>query len=647
MSWYNKIPVLGGLLPPDDQERIKDTKLQHGQEMYDSAGNIVKSAGNRSATGVAPTTIDQSQQGQFRSRQQALADMLERRANGTGGPSAAENQLSQASDRNLRQTQAMAASQRGGVTAMQGKDLQDRLSLSQNELAGTAATLRANESASALGQLGQVVGEGRGQDINLATSQAQIQQQQRMADAENELRSRGLNDEAIARAMQTQFGVDQYNAMLEQRTKESNADIQRGNLAANAAWQAGVTETAGSLASMGMKSDKNSKMDVRSQRAKSLKKYVTSDKETKTKVMNAGTKSARREALDEMIQKMDARDKPTPVVTPLDNTEELRRERPKSKKSAHQGQALDVPKLDDRVLSDKSAKKDVKRLADRAESSSRQKHERSEFSSDTMTRSDRDRQNKRTETVSGARSKALLAAAKRDATERNARAAARSVEPSISLDESLPVPYDTKKYQGSEYIKSDARAKEAAYKAGLADGAARHDTSDTVAPNEARPGRPITGMQKMPKPNKKELPAQGPAMWEEATRGMDPGSLLYAKTLDRVQGGDTYEQDYKKMHGEHVVSDERSKTDIDVLSDAIEPVTFKYKDRADGDGKWLGVIAQDVERGGQVGKDMVSTGPDGMKRLDRDKMASASLAMSAEALKRAASLAKALSNRKR
>lgn len=79
-------------------------------------------------------------------------------------------------------------------------------------------------------------------------------------------------------------------------------------------------------------------------------------------------------------------------------------------------------------------------------------------------------------------------------------------------------------------------------------------------------------------------------------------------------------------------SDERIKKNvspadeaIDEMLEAVTPVTFEYKDKAHGDGKFAGVMAQDLQKS-ELGSEMVIEGPDGLLRVDGWKMMSALMA---------------------
>jgi hypothetical protein len=76
------------------------------------------------------------------------------------------------------------------------------------------------------------------------------------------------------------------------------------------------------------------------------------------------------------------------------------------------------------------------------------------------------------------------------------------------------------------------------------------------------------------------------------------------------------------------------KADLSKLAASIKGFRFKYKDPANGDGERVGVMAQDVARGGPVGERMVRLDRGRMK-LDIGNAVGAALAMSAEALRKA------------
>ena len=89
-----------------------------------------------------------------------------------------------------------------------------------------------------------------------------------------------------------------------------------------------------------------------------------------------------------------------------------------------------------------------------------------------------------------------------------------------------------------------------------------------------------------------------------------------------------------------IFSDRTVKTDIrprdmSKLATAIKGYSFRYKDQGHGEGERVGVMAQDVAKGGKAGKLIVRRGPDRKLRLDAGNAIGAALAMSAQALREA------------
>lgn len=87
-----------------------------------------------------------------------------------------------------------------------------------------------------------------------------------------------------------------------------------------------------------------------------------------------------------------------------------------------------------------------------------------------------------------------------------------------------------------------------------------------------------------------------------------------------------------------ITSDRTAKTDIkprdfSKLADSIKGYSFRYKDAADGEGERVGVMAQDVEKGGPAGKLIIRRRPGQKLRLDVGNAIGAALAMSAQALR--------------
>lgn len=73
-----------------------------------------------------------------------------------------------------------------------------------------------------------------------------------------------------------------------------------------------------------------------------------------------------------------------------------------------------------------------------------------------------------------------------------------------------------------------------------------------------------------------------------------------------------------------------SKDEIKELKETIKAVKFNYKESAYGEGDFVGVMAQDLEKS-KLGKTIVFEDEDGVKKIDTNKAISLLLAMIAEA----------------
>ena len=159
----------------------------------DSAGT--RKAPTATAAQMGTAQVDGTQQAEFRQGQSALAKALADQANGKG-PSLAQAQLKQATDRNLSQALALKASGRGqgGASAMRAVEDQ-RASISQ-QAAADSSSLALNEQMGARNALGQVLAGARGQDIALASEQAGLNQQSMATNAQMEQQAGLANQQA-------------------------------------------------------------------------------------------------------------------------------------------------------------------------------------------------------------------------------------------------------------------------------------------------------------------------------------------------------------------------------------------------------------------------------------------------------------------
>lgn len=87
------------------------------------------------------------------------------------------------------------------------------------------------------------------------------------------------------------------------------------------------------------------------------------------------------------------------------------------------------------------------------------------------------------------------------------------------------------------------------------------------------------------------------------------------------------------LGGAYLMSDERQKTEIEHFDaseflDSLIPKKYKYKDSKNGEGKFAGPMAQDLEKT-EIGSSMVKDTPEG-KMVDADRASMAALASLAE-----------------
>lgn len=600
MAWTDyvrKIPVIGALAPPEEQSSVntQNTRLQHGGELYGTAQTEFNRIGQRRAPQANQTVIAQNERARAaeidgsanRSRgdQIMLQRALQLRMNGTGGPSVAENQLRQGLAANLRAQLAAQAASRGGPNPLAMRNVAQGAAQANQQLVGQQALLRAQEQRDAEQQLGGLLSGIRGQDIGLATtqaglnqqsnlfnagqtnernlSQAQLAQQANIANVDAQLRARGMDDAARQAYLQAMFGVDRANQQAELDAQRINADIEGKNLAANSAWQSGLLETGANITKM-----------------------ATSDERAKKKV--------RRAATDEMLDKMDAE-----AVTA--RPEELTRERKgKKQQDAYMGQKLDAPRLDDRALymtSDERAKK-LQEKADQAKAEYvvRQSPDllgrfldwatgKSTHEGQVRTWFSQDRPTDETQAE-------LDRAGARDAFEKSEAERYRNMSPT-----------EIRRQGNRAWMERDAQAEES-----------KEQQADKRAQAEAQYKTGVTNV--------------------DPSEGDESAYLRYLRMADPKLAEEQRRKnmlDAQKRLG--LRSDKRSKGKVsktsaaDEFVDALVPYEYEYKEpEKHGYGRRMGVLAQDVEKGGPMGKALVSEGPDGYKQIDVGKGLSAALA---------------------
>lgn len=156
--------------------------------------NALAKSGQRQGATMQAATIDQSGSNQWRQRQNGLADALQAQMEGRGGPSLAEMQMQKGLNQSLANANSQAASMRGVSPAMAMRLTQNNAATQSQDLVNNSGMLRAQEQAQARDQYGNLATSARGQDSDLAKSQAELQQQARANNQASEMNQRGMND---------------------------------------------------------------------------------------------------------------------------------------------------------------------------------------------------------------------------------------------------------------------------------------------------------------------------------------------------------------------------------------------------------------------------------------------------------------------
>jgi hypothetical protein len=200
-------------------------------------------------------------------QQQSLVNTLSAAVAGNG-PSVAENQLRRATDQNVQQTAGLIASQRGMNPALAARIAAGAGARASQDVAGQAATLRAQEQIAARGQLGDVLNQ-MGQGATSITGTAgTLQNAQNTGRIQNTLGREGINAGVAAGNQGADLEAQRINAGVAAGNQQANLDAQRINAgvgANNAEYQSRVTGglLSGAGAALGsVFSDERVKRDV-------------------------------------------------------------------------------------------------------------------------------------------------------------------------------------------------------------------------------------------------------------------------------------------------------------------------------------------------------------------------------------------------
>lgn len=171
------------------------------------------------------TTIDALKQAEFRQGQEGLVSGLQGAIAGTD-PSVAAIMLRQATERNQANQFGMAQAASGGNVGFALRQAMLNSADINQQSIGQQALLRAQEIATARGQLGGVLDQARGTDVGLATSQAQLTQQVKLANA-------GFTNTANMTQAQLDQAIKLANAGFKNTATTTQAQLDQATAALN------------------------------------------------------------------------------------------------------------------------------------------------------------------------------------------------------------------------------------------------------------------------------------------------------------------------------------------------------------------------------------------------------------------------------
>lgn len=208
-------------------------------------------------TQVGPTSlanaaqINTDPQAEIRAAQTGLVSGLQSAIAGKE-PSVAEIMLRNATDRNVANQYALAQAANGMNTGLAQRTAMINAAEMNQTAVMQQAILRAQEIASARGQLAGVTDSTRGADIGLATNQAGLQQQTSLTNT-GALNTANLTQAQIAAAQATQQaqlqqGASQFNAGQANDAASQQAQLQQAAALANQQAALGASTTSTTLA---------------------------------------------------------------------------------------------------------------------------------------------------------------------------------------------------------------------------------------------------------------------------------------------------------------------------------------------------------------------------------------------------------------
>jgi len=238
MAWYDPTSWDWGAIADWGKQKADYSQAQMqdrgriGQVINQGLGRVDA----RQAPQVASQTIATGPQDQFRAAQLGQMRRLQGIASGQqqgAGELAAQRQAQQA----IAAQQAAARMSRAGGGAAQLGAARNMVDIS-GAAAGQARQAALQDQMSAQGMLTQAMGQGRGQDIGLATDQANLRNAAGLANLQAQLQARGMNDAAINNYLQALLGMNQ--AEMNARVGLQGAEMGQAGLLGGALSAAGT-----------------------------------------------------------------------------------------------------------------------------------------------------------------------------------------------------------------------------------------------------------------------------------------------------------------------------------------------------------------------------------------------------------------------
>lgn len=223
----------GQITAPKDVNANVMQSAKVGQAGQMNAAQVKQAADAMAAKGTA-AQINMQQANAQQGNQNQLISALQQQMAGKG-PSLAQGQLKQATDRGIAQQMAMAAST--GNSPLGARQAMQNQAQIQQQAAADSAQTRIQEQQAATSQLGNAIEGARSQDINLATTQAGMEQQTGIANLSNEQQTELANMAKEQQTLMEQAGMDQeamrINNANEQATKMAQAGFDQQTIIAN------------------------------------------------------------------------------------------------------------------------------------------------------------------------------------------------------------------------------------------------------------------------------------------------------------------------------------------------------------------------------------------------------------------------------